>query len=104
MKGRQRVRAGLTLLELIVAIVLLGTIAATATLAMRPGTPPLRTEREAAQDSLRALRLRAIEERRPLSTEVVVDSTVYRLTAWPSGAVTGAGIVGADRLSGALDP
>jgi prepilin-type N-terminal cleavage/methylation domain-containing protein len=92
-------RSGVTLVELLVVLTILGVIAGVAGLAVRRAAP---TQADPRRGALAAARRLAIDSARVVSIDVGGDTAAgWRATAYPDGSVvadTGAGI---DRLTGA---
>jgi prepilin-type N-terminal cleavage/methylation domain-containing protein len=91
-------RRGLTLIELLAALALLGLITGVAALRLRPVTLPAGDWRS---DSVAALRRRALARGRAQST-VIVGATggPYRLTALPGGRVLADSALATDPFTG----
>ena len=90
-------RTALTLLELLVAVTLLGAIAGVATLAMRPPLRPEPAGRRQQIDNARSLALRLGQ---PVSVALPSSSGAWQATALPDGSVIADSSLDVDRLTG----
>ena len=92
MRNRRIAReAGVTLIELLVALALMGLMAGVSALAFRERkhwTPPVR---DAAVAALAAARQEAVRSGHPVTVVTVTDTGVVRGTAWPDGRVSAPG-------------
>jgi prepilin-type N-terminal cleavage/methylation domain-containing protein len=89
---------GVTLVELLVVLAILGVMAGFAGLAWR-GTPPWRGQAGPAAE-VTAARRRAIATARPVSIVVTVGGERIAVTALPDGRVAGAARLGVDPETG----
>ncbi len=94
--------AGVTLVELLVALAILGVMAGLAGMAWRPAPPT--TPASEAEATIRAARRSALATGRRVLVTVRVGGQAVSVAALPDGQVIGAGVLGADRLSGASTP
>lgn len=93
-----RGRAGATLVELAVAIAILGIAAGVAGLALRAMPEPDAAARRAA--AVEAVRRRALDERRVVAEAIADSAGSIRLVAFPDGRVLADSGVDVDPLSG----
>lgn len=94
-----RGRAGFTLVEMVVAIAVLGILAGVAAVALHVSAEPDARERRSAQ--IAAMRREAVETRRPVTFTVEVEGGgVAELRALPDGRVEGDSAARVDPLSG----
>lgn len=91
-------RRGFTLIELIVAVAIVGIMAGVAGLAFSRAAPVRSVNDTAAQ--VAAARSDALRLRRPVSVAVRIDGRVHRVTALPDGRVVGDSALGGHRLTG----
>ena len=91
-------RAGVTLIELAVALAILGVALAVTGLAVRSMPEPDAAQLRAAQ--LDAARRRALAERRPVPVAIADSGAVLRAVAFPDGRLVADGGLGVDPLSG----
>jgi len=89
-------RPGLTLLELLVTVTLLGLLSAMATLAL----PKPSTAATSPATKIAALRSEAAHARAPRTATLVVDSAAFDVTALPDGSLLGDTMLVLDRLAG----
>jgi prepilin-type N-terminal cleavage/methylation domain-containing protein len=96
-----RRRAGVTLAELLVVIVILGLVAGIAIQALAPvhGAPDS-AARGAIERQLRWARSTALRTRRPVVVHVDDSSAVLAAVALPDGSVIGDAMLVRDRLTG----
>ena len=92
-------RAGVTLVELMVVLVLLSVMAGIVAVTWRPEPPP-RTRPSGAREMIVAARLRAIESGSNVTVSVLVGERRVDVTAHPDGRVVGAASLGFDPLTG----
>lgn len=91
-------RRGVTLVELLVALAILGLMTAVVVLQAKPARLPRSDWRS---DSVAALRRRALTEGRAQTTILVIDSaTAHPLTALPDGRVVADSLVNVDAFTG----
>ena len=95
---RAHVRAGVTLAELMVVIVILGVMAGVATVAVRRATPLPGTDPALA--TLSAARRAALTDGTPRTITVAVDGVRYLATVYPDGRIVTPAPLGLDRLAG----
>lgn len=92
---------GVTLVELLVVLVILGVMAGVVGLTWRPGRwvggPATRNE------PILRVRLRAVESGRPTQAVVLLDGRSVPVIAYPDGRVLGAERVGVNPLTGGID-
>jgi prepilin-type N-terminal cleavage/methylation domain-containing protein len=93
-----RTRAGVTLIELMVVLVLLSVIASVVTLAMRaaPSARPV----DAAVTRVLAARDTALRTGRPLTITVLIASMEHSATAYPDGRLVADSAFHFDLVSG----
>ena len=91
-------RAGVTLAELMVVIVILGVMAGVATVALRRAAPSLAADPALA--NLAAARGAALAGGTPRTIVVVVREVRYLATAYPDGRVVTGAPLALDRLTG----
>lgn len=105
MRTRRIARPGFTLVELLVALVVLGVSLGAVVLALDAWTPVEDPARSAIADA----RARAIAEGRPVRSTVRLtvldavsgpDTSLQHVTAMPDGSVIVASALGFDRLTG----
>lgn len=96
---------GTTLLELIVALTILGLLAALSAAQLRAvrginsgGGDSL--ERIAINDTVRALRVRAVTSRTVQHAAILVSGRAWLVSAWPDGAVVSDAPIGLDPATG----
>lgn len=90
-------REGVTLIELVVTIVLIGVIASVATLAFPPDRTPVATD---PATIIARARTKAAESARPVTVSVMVNGTLFAVSALPDGSVIADTALRVDRLSG----
>jgi len=94
-------RRGLTLVEMLVVLVLLGAIAGVATVAFAPVRVPAPSP---VLDALTAARRKAIGSGRAVTITIAQDSGPPALaTAWPDGRIVADGAVPLDPFTGRAD-
>jgi prepilin-type N-terminal cleavage/methylation domain-containing protein len=91
-------RSGVTLVELIVVLAILGVIAGVTTLAFRTAQPGPRIEPWAS--AVAQARRTAIDSARPVSLMIRIGDSLYAATALPDGSVVADRQLGIDRLTG----
>jgi general secretion pathway protein H len=91
-------RSGVTLVELIVVLAILGVIAGVTTLAFRTAQPGPRIEPWAS--AIAQARRTALDSARVVSLTVDIGDSVYAATALPDGSVVADARLGVDRLTG----
>jgi len=94
-----RGRAGVTLVELMVVLVLLSVMAGIVAVTWRP-EPPIRSRPSGAREVIAAARIRAIESGSNVTVSVLVGERQVDVTAHPDGRVVGAASLGFDALTG----
>jgi prepilin-type N-terminal cleavage/methylation domain-containing protein len=94
-----RGRAGVTLVELMVVLVLLSVMAGIVAITWRP-EPVGHTRPSGAHEIVAAARIRAIESGSNVTVSVVVGERHVDVTAHPDGRVVGAASLGFDPLTG----
>jgi len=94
---RPQTRAGVTMTELMVVLVLLGLMAAVVGLAWR--REPVRTG-QAGQDSIAAARHRAVTSGRAVRFQMTVDGRIVTIAALPDGRVFAPAELHVDPLTG----
>jgi prepilin-type N-terminal cleavage/methylation domain-containing protein len=97
--SRGRGRAGVTLVELMVVLVLLSVMAGIVAGTWRP-EPPVRTWPTGAREVVASARVRAIESGNNVTVSVLVGDRHVYVTAHPDGRVVGAASLGFDPLTG----
>lgn len=95
---RLRSRLGVTLIELLVTLGLLGTMAGVVGLAISGATREPDVSEPTAH--LTAARREALRSGKPISISLVLDGRTYAATALPDGSVRGDSIFDADPLTG----
>jgi prepilin-type N-terminal cleavage/methylation domain-containing protein len=96
----QRMRRGVTLVELIVVLAIMTVMAAVVGLA----APPLRhADPDIATTRVTAARRTALASGQPVTITVVSQEHPYAVTAYPNGAVVADSALVVDRLAGVLD-
>ncbi len=98
--GRVGRHPGVTLIELLVAVTVLGVVGAVATLALRPLPEPPANDPATA---IRALRRSALASGRATAGVVILHDSSFNITAYPDGSVVADSAVGLLRLAGVLD-
>jgi prepilin-type N-terminal cleavage/methylation domain-containing protein len=102
--GRPAVRGGVTLVELLVAVVIVGLLAGVAGLAVRRAPEPSDDDRLVA--AIAAARRTALREGRQETIELRLDGEPHAVTALPDGSVitdeATHGRLGIDRLTGTV--
>jgi prepilin-type N-terminal cleavage/methylation domain-containing protein len=98
-RDRRDARAGVTLVELMVVLVLLTVMAGVVGLAWRPA-PAARARVGDARDVIAAARLRAIESGTSVMVVVTAGDRRIHVTAHPDGSLLGAASLGFDPLTG----
>ena len=93
-----RARPGVTLVELIVVLTIIGVMAGVAGLAARRAAPVRETDARLA--AVLAARRLAIDSARPVTVEIGGDTVPRRVTANPDGSVVADAQLGIDRLTG----
>lgn len=91
-------RAGTTLIELMIVIVVLGVMAGVAVVALRTARQP--TDQDVAFARVQQLRQTAVEKGRPFSIEIEVSGHRYAVSAYPDGRVSTVAPLRVDGLSG----
>ena len=94
-----RGRAGVTLVELMVVLVLLSVMAGIVAVTWR-AEPAVRTRPTGPREVVAAARLRAIESGSNVTVSVLVGERHVDVTAHPDGRVVGAASLGFDPLTG----
>ena len=94
-------RPGSTLVELIVALALIGVMSAVTVLALR-STPVASTEDTAIQRLMDARRI-AVREGRRMTIELMVGNARHSATAHPDGRIVTSASLGVNSLSGRLE-
>jgi len=89
---------GVTLVELMVVLVLLGLMAAVVGLAWHPDSP----SRERHRDAIGEARHRALETGTLVRLEVTVDGRTYTIAALPDGRLIAPDVLQLDPLTGRL--
>ena len=87
---------GVTLVELLVVLAMLGVMATIVGLTWRPG----RWQSPAAAAHVAALRRRAVQSGRAVTDTATVSGTVVRVIAFPDGRIVGAARLGVNPLTG----
>jgi prepilin-type N-terminal cleavage/methylation domain-containing protein len=99
-------RRGVTLVELLVAIVIVGLLAGVAGVAVRRAPAPSETDRLLA--AVAGARRAAVRDRRAATIEIRLGGAPYAVTALPDGGVIADRVVreqlGIDRLTGVALP
>lgn len=98
-RGTLDPRLGVTLVELIVVLTILGVVAGVTGLAVRRVAPVHEADARAA--AIGAVRRAAIDSARVVTADVAGDTVPYRVTAYPDGSVVADRALGIDRLTGA---
>lgn len=93
-----RCRSGLTLVELLVTLALIGVVTGVVGLAFR-AAPPLPDGSE-VQAAVAAARRQALTARRPVTTSIRVAEGVHSVTALPDGSVLVDSLLRVDPLTG----
>jgi prepilin-type N-terminal cleavage/methylation domain-containing protein len=91
-------RAGVTLIELMIVLVILSVIAGVTGLALRRAQPPRTVDARVA--AIAAARRVAIDSGRAVTVIVDIDSVPTPVTARPDGSVIAEAGLGIDRLTG----
>jgi prepilin-type N-terminal cleavage/methylation domain-containing protein len=91
-------RAGTTLIELMIAIVILSVMAGVAVVALRTAGPP--SDQDVAFARVQQLRRTVVENGRPLSIGIELSGRRYTISAYPDGRVVTDAPLPVDRLSG----
>lgn len=79
---------GVTLIELVVAITILGLLATLSVSQLQPlGVRPRVTEQQTAADTARALRLRALTSGTVQRASIIIAGRAWLVSAWPDGHV-----------------
>jgi prepilin-type N-terminal cleavage/methylation domain-containing protein len=98
MTERMRCRPGVTLLELLLVLAILGILSAVA--GLRLAAIPRATEDDPARAALAAARADAIRSGRVVTIELEAPHAPLRATATPDGAILHEGDAGVERFSG----
>lgn len=91
---------GVTLVELMVVLAVLGVMTGVAALAWRPSRPEAAGVGQHATESVAAVRRRAVESGRVVTAIVGVDEQHATVVAFPDGRVVGAEYLGVNPLTG----
>ena len=91
-------RRGVTLMELLVVLTILGTLGLVSSFGFSPRRAP--SERERLLERVARVRLGAIESRSSRRATVAVGDRIYPVLALPDGSVITTDVVGIDRYSG----
>jgi prepilin-type N-terminal cleavage/methylation domain-containing protein len=96
---RNAPRSGVTLVELVVALCVVGLVAAVVGIAIPRATPPI--GEGAVAQAVMAARQTAITSGHATTVDVTVKGTLHSVTASPDGLIVADSALGIDPLSGA---